>query len=67
MKDYYSQAEFAKAIGVSPSTIASWLRKDYIKPHHTSPSGRNFFSQQQVNDYFNEGSERKCSSITQRS
>lgn len=55
--DYYSQPQFARAIGVSPNTIASWIKKGYIKPHHSSPTGRNFFSQKQVDDYFNEGSD----------
>ena len=54
---YYSQPQFARAIGVSPNTIASWVDKGLIKPHHTSPTRRNFFSQQQVDDYFNEGSD----------
>lgn len=52
--DYYSQPQFARIIGVSPNTVASWVKKGLIKPHHSTPTGRNFFSQQQVNDYFNE-------------
>lgn len=55
--EYYSQPEFARAIGVSPNTIASWIKKGYIKPHHSSPTRRNFFSQQQVDEYLNEGSD----------
>lgn len=51
---YYSQPEFARMIGVSPNTIASWIKKGYIKPHHSSPTRRNFFSQQQVDEYLNE-------------
>lgn len=54
---YYSQPEFARLIGVSPNTVASWIKKGYIKPHHSSPTRRNFFSQQQVDEYLNEGSD----------
>lgn len=54
---YYSQPQFAREIGMSPNTVANWVFKGLIKPHHSSPTGRNFFSQKQVDDYLNEGSD----------
>lgn len=49
---YLSAPEFAKAIGVHINTVNRWAASGQLLPHHTSPGGRRFYSQQQVDDYF---------------
>ncbi len=49
---YLSVTEFAKAIGVHPQTLRRWETSGYLKPHHKTPGGFRYYSDQQVDDYF---------------
>lgn len=52
MKVYYTTTEFAKAVGVVKNTVINWEQKGLLLPHHVSPTGRRFYTQQQVDDFF---------------
>lgn len=52
MKKYYTTTEFAQAVGVVKNTIVNWERKGLLLPHHVTPTGRRFYSQQQLDDFF---------------
>lgn len=45
--------EFADAIGVHDQTIRIWDKTGKLKAHHKTPSGRRFYTQEQVTAYFN--------------
>lgn len=53
MEKYYTTTQFAREIGVVKNTIVNWEKKGLLLPHHVTPTGRRFYSQQQVNDFFN--------------
>jgi excisionase family DNA binding protein len=44
--------QFAERIGVHPQTVRTWVKRGLISPHHKTPSGRNVFTQSQVEEYF---------------
>lgn len=46
---YYSIREFSKIIGVSSQTLRNWDKNDKLKPHHRSPNGYRYYSQEQLN------------------
>lgn len=50
--EYYNVSEFSRRLGVSRTTVVNWEDMGLIKPHHVSPTGRRFYSQQQLEDYF---------------
>lgn len=52
MEKYYTTTEFAKKIGVVKNTVVNWERKGLLLPHHVTPTGRRFYSQQQLDDFF---------------
>lgn len=60
---YYRISEFADEIGISPVTLRVWERKGILVPHHRSPSGYRFYSEEQLYQYlngdFNKKSDRK--------
>lgn len=45
--------EFAKRIGVHPQTLRQWDKTGVLPPHHKTPSGRRLYSEEQVEEYFN--------------
>lgn len=45
--------EFAKRIGVHPQTVRAWDKAGTFLPHHKTPSGRRLYSEEQVQEYFN--------------
>ena len=47
-----SQNEFARRIGTTHPTLQRWIDKGDIKPYVTTPSHRNKFTLQQVDEYF---------------
>lgn len=51
-ENYLTMKEMAEAISVSYSALDSWVRKKIIEPAFVSPTGRKFFSQEQVDAYF---------------
>lgn len=59
MEQYYTSSEFARLVGVTKTTIVNWEHHCWLLPHHVSPSGRRFYSQQQLEDYYNNKLGRK--------
>lgn len=49
---FYTTSEFARLVGVTKNTIVNWETRGWLLPHHVSPSGRRFYSQEQLEDYF---------------
>lgn len=47
-----SSAEFAKAIGVSPTTVKRWDKDGILKAYLRTPSGFRKYLPSQVDDYF---------------
>ena len=52
MEKYYTTTEFAQAVGVVKNTVVNWERKGLLIPHHVTPAGRRFYSQEQLDDFF---------------
>lgn len=52
MEHYYTSSEFARLVGVTKNTIVNWERHGWLLPHHVSPSGRRYYSEQQLEDYY---------------
>lgn len=52
MEQFYTTTKFAKKIGVSKNTVVNWEHKGLLLPHHCSPTGRRYYSQEQVDNYF---------------
>lgn len=52
MEKYYTTTEFAQAVGVVKNTVVNWERKGLLIPHHVTPTGRRFYSQEQLDDFF---------------
>ena len=50
---YYKINEFAKMIQISPNTLRTWGDKGILAPHHRTPTGIRFYSEEQVTKYFN--------------
>lgn len=48
---YLKTSEFASLIGVSATTVRSWEQRGWLTPHHRSPSGYRYYTQDQVNKY----------------
>lgn len=49
--EFYKIGEFAKRIGVSCVTLRTWDEKGLLVPHHVSPSGYRYYSEDQVKEY----------------
>lgn len=60
MEQYYSCGEFARLVGVSKNTLVHWERRGWLLPHHVSPSGRRFYSEKQVGDYYSNKVSKKA-------
>lgn len=56
-RQFLTMKEMSEALGVSYSTLDNWIRKEIIKPAFINPTGRKFFTQSQVDEYFNKGKE----------
>lgn len=40
--------EFANKVGVTSTTLREWERRGWLIPHHRSPSGYRYYSEEQV-------------------
>ena len=49
---YLTMREMAESISISYSALDSWVRKGIIKPAFINPTGRKFFTQEQVDAYY---------------
>lgn len=45
---YYTIHKFAKLCGVTPQTLRNWDKAGKLIPHHTSPNGYRYYTQQQL-------------------
>ena len=51
--DYYSIGKFAKLIGKTTQTLRDWHKKGELIPHHVTPSGYRYYSQEQLHHFLN--------------
>ena len=47
--EYYSIRKFARILGVTAQTVRNWDRSGRLHPHHTSPNGYRYYSEEQLN------------------
>lgn len=59
VQQFYKIGEFARLIGVSSATLRVWDEKGLLKPHHTSPSGYRYYSEEQLKEYLSSGCTRR--------
>lgn len=52
---YYKAGEFAQLIGVTSVTLRKWGDKGLLIPHHRSPTGYRYYSEEQLQDYLSGG------------
>lgn len=52
---YYKAGEFASLIGVTSVTLRNWGDKGWLIPHHRSPTGYRYYSEEQLRDYLANG------------
>lgn len=57
-EQYYKIGEFSRLIGVSPATLRAWGDSGLLRPHHVSPSGYRYYSDDQLHDYLSSKSKR---------
>lgn len=48
---HYSVEEFAKRIGVSPSTLRNWDKSGLLSPHHRTSGGHRVYTETQASEY----------------
>ena len=51
---YYKIGEFAKLIGVSTSTLRDYDKRGILQPHHRSPYGYRYYTDEQYESYLQE-------------
>lgn len=49
--EFYKTGAFAQAIGVSSVTLRKWERDGKLVPHHRSPTGYRYYSEEQLKNY----------------
>ena len=47
---FLTTPQFAKRVGVTKNTIINWESQGLISPHHVSPTGRRFYTLEQVDE-----------------
>lgn len=50
---YYTIHEMTKILGVSAQTLRNWDRSGKLKPHHKSPNGYRYYSEDDLNQLLN--------------
>lgn len=48
---YYKIGDFANMVGLSTSTLRDYEKRGILVPHHRSPSGYRFYSDEQYQDF----------------
>lgn len=56
---FYKVSEFARLIGVTSMTLRRWESQGILEPHHRSPSGYRYYSEDQLYDYLQDGVKRQ--------
>ena len=54
---FLTTPQFADAIGVCKNTVVNWERKGWLIPHHVLPNGRRYYSDEQVTQILQGGTE----------
>ena len=52
---FYKAGEFARLIGITSVTLRKWDERGWLKPHHRSPSGYRYYSEEQLQNYLRGG------------
>ena len=50
---FYKTREKKKKIGVTATTLRKYEKEGIISPHHRSPNGYRYYSDEQITAYFN--------------
>ena len=50
---YYTIHEMTEILGVTAQTLRNWDRTGKLKPHHTSPNGYRYYSEDNLNQILN--------------
>lgn len=58
--EYLSSSEFAKAIGVSHSTVKRWHVSGILTASVVTPTGIRKYTMKQVEDYFRKYQKEEC-------
>ena len=51
--NYYTIHQFSKMCGITPQTLRNWDKNGTLVPHHKTPSGYRYYSQEQLNFILN--------------
>jgi len=46
---YYTIHEMTEILGVTAQTLRNWDKSGKLKPHHTSPNGYRYYSEDDLN------------------
>ena len=46
-------SDFADEIGVTTVTLRNWEKQGLLIPHHKSPTGYRYYTEQQIEDFLN--------------
>ena len=60
---FYKTGMFASLIGISDVTLRKWDKLGWLKPHHRSPSGYRYYTDEQLQDYLKNGLTKKNVSL----
>lgn len=58
---YYKTGDFANLIGISAVTLRKWEEAGKLIPHHRSPTGYRYYSEEQLKDYLKGKSDKNSS------
>lgn len=58
---YYKTGDFANLIGISAVTLRKWEETGKLIPHHRSPTGYRYYSEEQLKDYLKGKSDKNSS------
>ena len=50
---YYTIHEMTEILGVTAQTLRNWDKLGKLKPHHTSPNGYRYYSEDDLNQILN--------------
>lgn len=51
MSNYLSIGDVSEQLGISSQTLRNWEKDGFFQPHHKTPSGTRYYTQEQVNAF----------------
>lgn len=48
---FLTQRQFALQVGITTTTLGHWIEKGFLEPNHITPSGRKYFTQEQLDEF----------------